>query len=298
MMKWKDQIIESVKATKYNIGFVDEPLRSVIDGVPIHIHWLKHSYTDRWFADPFILDFNDEEIIVLVEEWYDPILRGRISRLVVDRKTYELKSLKVVLDEGTHLSFPAIERVGRDVYIHPENSVIGKLENYKYNEKEDRFEKVGLLCNQPLTDSAIIEWQGKRMMFSTKLPDANGKELGIYQWDEKKHLFELKENYYFTDNISRMAGNIFQLDGKWYRPAQVCIKSYGDAVSLQEIVCDNGQWSFHEVRRIYSPHPDFELGFHTFNVCHDMIVVDALGYRKPRLAHLIKNIRKPFKKLK
>ena len=37
MMKWKDQIIESVKATKYNIGFVDEPLRSVIDGVPIHI---------------------------------------------------------------------------------------------------------------------------------------------------------------------------------------------------------------------------------------------------------------------
>ena len=159
MMKWKDQIIESVKATKYNIGFVDEPLRSVIDGVPIHIHWLKHSYTDRWFADPFILDFNDEEIIVLVEEWYDPILRGRISRLVVDRKTYELKSLKVVLDEGTHLSFPAIERVGRDVYIHPENSVVGKLENYKYNEKEDRFERVGLLCNQPLTDSAIIEWQ-------------------------------------------------------------------------------------------------------------------------------------------
>ena len=67
MMKWKDQIIESVKATKYNIGFVDEPLRSVIDGVPIHIHWLKHSYTDRWFADPFILDFNDEEIIVLFE---------------------------------------------------------------------------------------------------------------------------------------------------------------------------------------------------------------------------------------
>ena len=285
-MKWKEQIIEEIKATKYNIGFVNEPLKSVLDGSSFHINWLKHSYKDRWFADPFILDVNDEEIIVLVEEWYDPIQRGHISRLTVDRKTYELKSTNVVLDDGTHLSFPAIERKGRDVYIHPENSVIGKLENYKYNEKEDRFEKVGLLCNQPLTDSAIIEWQGKRMMFSTKLPDANGKELGIYQWDEKKHLFELKENYYFTDNISRMAGNIFQLDGKWYRPAQVCIKSYGDAVSLQEIVCDNGQWSFHEVRRIYSPHPDFELGFHTFNVCHD------------RLAHLIKNIRKPFKKLK
>ena len=156
-MKWKEQIIEEIKATKYNIGFVNEPLKSVLDGSSFHINWLKHSYKDRWFADPFILDVNDEEIIVLVEEWYDPIQRGHISRLTVDRKTYELKSTNVVLDDGTHLSFPAIERKGRDVYIHPENSVIGKLENYKYNEKEDRFEKVGLLCNQPLTDSAKLD---------------------------------------------------------------------------------------------------------------------------------------------
>ena len=294
-MKLYTNMLNRIKATKYNVGFVSCPLNSFLEGDDFSINWVKHDYQDRWFADPFILNVTDDEIIILVEEWYDPIQRGRISRLVVDRKSFELKSIKVVLDTGTHLSFPAIERVGQDIFIHPENSVIGKLENYKYNKMEERFEKVGVLCNQPLTDSAIIDWHGKRMMFSTKQPDANGKELGIYHWNEKNHLFEFKENYYFADNISRMAGNFFHLDGKLYRPAQVCIKSYGDAVSLQEVVCDNDKWSFREVRRIYSPHPDFELGLHTFNVYQDMIVVDALGYRRPRLVHLIKTIRNFFK---
>lgn len=49
-----------------------------------------------------------------------------------------------------------------------------------------------------------------------------------------------------------------------------------------------GKWDFREVRRIYSPHPDFDLGFHTFNMYKGIIVVDALGFRKPKLCHLLR----------
>ena len=38
---------------------------------------------EGWFADPFILDVTKREIIVLVEEWYDSIQRGRISKLTI-----------------------------------------------------------------------------------------------------------------------------------------------------------------------------------------------------------------------
>ena len=93
-------------------------------------HVFRNPYKNKWFADPFILNMTDNEIRILVEEWYDPIQRGRISRLIVDRSSFELKSNKVVLDTGTHLSFPAIERVGQDIFIHPESSAIGKLESY------------------------------------------------------------------------------------------------------------------------------------------------------------------------
>jgi hypothetical protein len=127
-------------------------------------------------------------------------------------------------------------------------------------------------------------------MFSTKLPDANGKDLGIYKKDCDGTYIQY-DTYHFEENISRMAGDVFICNGKLYRPAQVCIKLYGDAVSLQEVSYDNMKWNFKEIRRIYSPHPDFDLGFHTFNVYNGLIVVDAVGYRKVKLCRVIRNLK-------
>lgn len=285
------KIVSFIKETKYNIGFIQESLQDVIDGAPIHVNWLKHSYKDRWFADPFILDTTNDEIIVLVEEWVDITQRGRISKLVIDKKTYELKNQKVMIDLDTHLSFPAIERIGKDVFIHPENSITGELNNYRYNKYSDTFEKCDVLRKLPLTDSAITDFFGNRLLFSTKLPDANGKELGIYTYDKNAGMFVIKDYYHFDENISRMAGNFFTLKGKVYRPAQVCIKSYGDAVSLQEVTCHQGKWSFKEIRRIYSPNYDLDLGFHTFNVYENFIAIDAIGYRRAKLCHVLRKIK-------
>lgn len=290
MGRIKDYIIEK----KYNIGFVDGSLESVIAGDPIKVNWMKHPYKDRWFADPFILDVTDDEIIVLVEEWYDPIQRGRISKLVVDKSTYELKQLKVMIEEGSHLSFPAIERKESEIYIYPERAGT-HLEGYKYIENEDCFKKIGVVSDLPLTDSVITDLFGQKLLFSTKMPDANGKELGVYYWDNATGKYELREYCHFEENISRMAGNFFSYNGKIYRPAQVCIKSYGDAVSLQEVSFEEGKFNFVEIRRIYSPNRDLDLGFHTFNECKGTIVVDALGFRRPKLAHAIRNIKNNLK---
>ena len=265
-------------------------MESVIEGNRIHVNWLRHNYRDRWFADPFILDVTGSELVVLVEEWYDPIERGRISKLVIDRTTFKLKDLKVMLDDGTHLSFPAIERDGEYIYIHPESSAKGRLENYRYNKDKDCFEKCGVLCKLPLTDSVLTQKFGQKLLFSTKLPDANGKELGIYVWDEEKNEYIEDRIYNFEENLSRNAGNFFTYKDQILRPAQVCIKSYGDAVSLQEVSNKDNQWFFKEIMRLYSPHPDLDLGFHTFNVYKDIIVVDAIGYRHAMLCHILRKL--------
>ena len=286
--------MEYIKATKYNIGFVDGSLESIIAGEPMKVNWMKHSYKDRWFADPFILDVTDE-IIVLVEEWYDPIQRGRISKLIVDKSTYELKQLKVMIDEGFHLSFPAIVRKDDGIYIQPESSVNNQLVEYKYKKESDSFEKLSVISDLPLTDSVRTNLFGDDLLFSTRLPDANGKELGVYSWDESKKEFVPKEYYHFNENISRMAGNFFMCNSKIYRPAQVCIKSYGDAVSIQEVSLDEGKFSFKEIRRIYSPNRDYDLGFHTFNEYNGMIVVDGLGFRRPKLACALRKMKNILK---
>lgn len=284
-------IKDFIKATKYNIGFVDGSMEAIIAGDSIKVNWMKHSYKDRWFADPFILDVMDDEIIVLVEEWYDPIERGRISKLVVDKYTYELKHLKVMIDEGFHLSFPAITRKEDGIYIQPESSVNNQLVEYKYNREYDSFEKNVVISDLPLTDSVRTNLFGDDLLFSTKLPDANGKELGVYIWNETDKKYTLMEYCYFEENVSRMAGNIFPFNGKIYRPAQVCNKSYGDAVSLQEVIFEEGKFSFREIHRIYSPNRDYDLGFHTFNEYNGIIVVDGLGFRRPKLARVLRKMK-------
>jgi len=290
-MKNLNSLLDYIKAIRYNIGFVKENVDDVINGKPITVNWLKHSYKDRWFADPFILDVTDDEFVVLVEEWYDPIQRGRISKLIVDRNTYELKSLKVMIDEGFHMSFPAITRKPDGIYIQPECGATHRLVEYKYNEEQDHFEKINVICDLPLTDSVRNTLFNEDLMFSTKLPDANGKELGIYYWNKSQSRYQIKDYYHFQENLSRMAGNFFICNGKIYRPAQVCIESYGDAVSIQEVTYNNEKWIFRELRRIYSPHPDMNLGFHTFNVYNGIIVVDAVGYRRPNLCRLLRKMK-------
>lgn len=289
-MSLSNNIKEYILSQKYNIGFIDGNLQSVIENHEIKVNWLRHNYKDRWFADPFILDVTDNEIIVLVEEWYDPIKRGRITKLTINKQTFELKHLKVILQSDTHLSFPMIVRKRDGLYVYPENSATGKWIEYKFNSKTEYLEKQRVLANLRLTDSVFCDYFDEPLMFSTCLPDANGKDLGIYNWNEEKQEYVIKEQYHFTENLARMAGDFFKYNGKVYRPAQVCIKSYGDAVSIQEVTRENGKWDFHEVKRIYSPHPDYDLGFHTFNMYKNMIVVDALGFRKPRLCHFLRKL--------
>ena len=291
-MTLKNQLIRYIKNIKYNIGFVDGSLKDIIEGnLPIKVNWMKHSYKDRWFADPFILDVTDKEIWVLVEEWYDPINRGRISKLVIDKHSYKLKDIIVLLELESHLSFPAIKRAQDGIYIYPENSVTGKLTEYKYIPEKEKLEISSIIVNEPLTDAIQTDFFGEQLLFSTRLPDANGKDLYIYKYSEKTKSFKEVCQYHYNENLSRSAGDFFKYGEKIYRPSQVCIKSYGDAVSIQEVKCEDGQLCEKEIRRLYSPHPDLDLGFHTFNTYKDVIVVDAVGYRRAKLCHLLRNLK-------
>lgn len=291
-MRLKDQFIHFIKDTKYNIGFIDGRLKDVIEGdIPVKVNWLKHSYKDRWFADPFILDVTENEILVLVEEWYDPIDRGRISKLIIDKKRFELKDIIVLLELDSHLSFPAIRRTQNSIFVYPENSVTGKLTEYKYIPEKEKLEISSIIANEPLTDAIQTGIFGKQLLFSTRLPDANGKDLFIFQFCEKTKSFKEVCQYHYNENLSRSAGDFFKYGEKIYRPSQVCIKSYGDAVSIQEVNFINGQFYEKEVKRIYSPNPDLDLGFHTFNIYKDIMVVDAVGYRQAKLCHFLRNLK-------
>lgn len=275
---------------KWNIGFVQENLSEILSSnKPLTIKWLKHNCKNSWFADPFIVNILNNDIYILVEEYHDPIKRGRISRLIVDKESYELKQKDTVLELSTHLSFPAILRKGNKIFIYPENSASGKLVMYEYDYINNICTNHQTLSNIPLTDAIITNIANEQYIISTQLPHPNSNILGKYSSNN------LIQEFIFDSKIARNAGDWFEYNNKLYRPAQDCNKTYGGAVIIQEVTTVNNTLQFKNIRRIESTHSIYNEGLHTFNFYKNLIVIDAKGYKHPiahKLYEFLKNIIK------
>lgn len=268
----------------WTLGFFEENISNVNIDTNHKVHWMRNPYKDRWFADPFILDVTDKEIIVIVEEFYDPINRGRISKLIVDRQSYQLKQVDVILELPTHLSFPAIIRSNNKVYIYPENSSGRGLDVYEYDIQANRCVKLRNITKMPLTDAVITNVFGKEYIFSTHLPRQNGNILCAYelQSDGCKLVKEIS----FPNNVARNAGDWFQVNNKVYRPAQDCTERYGGAVIIQEVKKNNDKFIFENIKKLDYTFGTYNLGCHTYNHYKGLSVIDINGYRRPLCAKL------------
>ena len=292
---------ENISRVRYEIGILEDfsvdkivhghetsainsvqKLKNAIEG-SIKVKWLKHSFRDRWFADPFILDVTADRIYLLVEEFFYQSNKGRISKLEIDRKTCTLLHIEVILELETHLSFPIIRRKGEDVYIYPENSQAGKLTIYKMSKDFSHCNESEILIIEPLTDAVIF----KDLIFSTSKPDPNGCYLSVYKYSPQYGQYQVSQKIKFEENIARNAGDYFQFEGRLFRPAQECNKSYGHCVVIQELINSENLWSTNEVCRLYSPHPFLKDGMHTFNTYKDVGVVDVNGPRHPVMKRLV-----------
>ena len=103
------QKIKNLGNACWALGFVRGGMQAVMEPDHLDVDWVKMP-KDRWFADPFVLDVTDAEILLLVEDYGYDTRKGIISLLHINRATMEIMSRKVILETPTHLSFPAIWR--------------------------------------------------------------------------------------------------------------------------------------------------------------------------------------------
>ena len=277
----------------WNIGFVTEDIADVVKSDKLHIHWLKHNYTDRWFADPFLLEVTEKQIIVLVEEFCYKIRKGRIARLVISRPDYVLQDMKIVLEMPYHLSFPVICQKDGETFVMPECALSGELNLYKYNPKTIMLEKVSEVGHLPLSDATIVTFKsGEKYIFSTEFPNPNGNVLQVYPFDGNAMTIQPKPvaEISFPSNIARNAGDAFYIGDDMYRPAQDCNKCYGNGINIQKVTKDGQVFSFETVSCFHSDNPDYSLGYHTLNMKNGLIVVDGHRFRYPRTVKMLQAI--------
>jgi len=263
---------------RWTLGFIEESVKQVVLGKSFNIKYVKGMPQDRWFADPFILDYDESFIKVLAEEFSYKLHRGRIALVVIDRNDYKFVKYKILLDINSHLSFPFIIREDKKVLVYPENSISGCWTQYEYDSFKEQLVNPKVVIKEPLTDAIMTKLFDKKQIFSTIIPTQNGSELSIYSDNGIKI-----QTITFSSNIARNAGDWFKIDGKIYRPAQDCNSGYGCAVILQEVTKDNDSYFFKDVRRIESDNKLYSTGCHTFNNYNNLIVIDVHGWRRPKV---------------
>lgn len=288
-MSLKEKLKRS-QADYWNLAFIEGGFDVICKNKEVNFIWLKHKYTDRWFADPFILSVDEKQIVVLVEEFrYDnPV--GRIAKLIIGRHSYELLSMEVLLDLPTHLSFPFIYRKGDSVYIIPENSQSGASYIYKYDINSDTLGVIKAIVRTPLTDATICNYKNREYLVATKLPNPNGNEMLVFEWNDDELKAET-DNYHvirFSGDYARNAGAVFEYNGIIVRPAQDCNKVYGGGVVFHSFSPNEKDDSNFE--RFVSLYPQsfvYNQGIHTFNQLADLAVVDGRGFYKPFLGRIV-----------
>lgn len=286
------KLFDIIRRYKWDLGIALKSEGHRYDAPEWSFHIVK-APKNKWYADPFILDVTSDNIIVLVEEFTYSINRGRLAKLIIDKKTYKLNSEKIILDLSTHLSFPAILRIGDSVYIYPENSASGKSTLYRLNPKDDSLVVVNTLSDLPLTDAIITEIEGHYYLFATKIPTQNSNELTIYESNEKMGTYHPIQAICLSDNTARSAGDIFVDGNKIIRPAQNCNGGYGVGLVFQEVTReDNGQIVLKELFR-RSPYAN-DIGMHTYNQYKGYVIVDLHARRHPLLHKILLTIKRIF----
>lgn len=279
----------------WTIGFSD---RKNIEKLRFQdIKWVKRQ-KGEWFADPFILDYDDKTISVLVEYVVNPDPIGKIAKFVIDRNTLGILSKQIILSLPTHLSFPAIIRKDGEIYFYPENSASGRLNLYRLVNDATACEYVCTLVDAPLTDAIIFERDGLSLMTATEEPDSNGRRLVVLRSDNTFGHYQRYREITMDENTARNAGyTLCEDDGKYYKISQEnnspLSSMYGHGMVFYSM---SKEFSFEKVNQIEPGHGF--VGVHTMNPYRDLVVWDGKKYNYPVVATLIDNIVKMIKKIK
>lgn len=284
----------------WNIGFSIDTVESFLTNKKLSkVQWMKHSYRDRFFADPFVLKVKQDKIILLVEELIFTEVKGRIVKLTVDIRTKLLLERIVVLELDTHLSYPAIFKNGDEIYIYPENSAAGSLTLYRFNDESNKISQVKTLINEPLADSTIFYHNGKFWLIATKAPQSQ-ENAYLYSSNsfDGEYSIVCKTPVAIHNCCARPAGNVFKYGNFIYRPAQICVNRYGEGISIQKVNFINSNTYSETTEFTINPKSfKYNLGLHTINFYDKGCVIDGCGYLFPftgRALNLLRRIKSKF----
>ncbi len=297
MNKLKVLLSTKLMHFSWDLAFFEYSGNWSLDVIKQPYHVIKNPYQNKWFADPFILAVDDDNLALLVEEFDYGVNRGRIAKVIVDRHTNCITDCKIVLDLSTHLSFPAIYRIKDEILVIPENSESGNSTVYRYNNDSNELLPLNVVSSKPLVDPCYFCDDDNIYVLSTIMPNPNGNVLSLFKSASLLSPIEHIKDYSFDSNIARMGGEILRdLDTPhtFIRPAQDCNGDYGKSVIFQRMKIKGSDIVFEQLG-VLKPLQSKYAGIHTFNTFNNIAIIDLKKYDYPFLYKIRCFFKKFFK---
>jgi hypothetical protein len=288
----------------WNVGRLDVPLPDLVRG--------GEAPPARWFeppsgperrsvmADPFGVRRSDA-LTVLCERAETPEGKGRI--VAFDWTPAGTTPHRTALERPTHLSYPFLLQDGPDLYCVPESSATGEVALLRAVAFPTRWERAAtLLTGVAALDATLVRWEERWwLLAATKGRGESGTSLELHAWHARS-LFGPYEphagNPVVSDvRSSRPAGTPFVHEGRLYRPAQDCSRTYGGAVAFCRIDRLTPTEFSETVVGVLRParRGPYRDGLHTVAACGDATLIDGKRWRwsvRPAIPRLLRALRR------
>jgi hypothetical protein len=264
---------------KWNVGIVEAPIQRFLER---DLSWTAAWFPNRdrhcYFADPMGATVGGSRVVLC--EKYDYRTRlGSLCSLGVDDRGW-VSTVSPAIPTGVHASYPYLFKVGEELYCVPETSQAREAVLYQMMRFPGDFRPVRpLLSHFACADPTIFEHGGHWWLFCTDATDGEHTKLLVYYAKGPLETFVPHPLNPVKIDVrsARPAGTPFESDGKLYRPSQDCSRTYGGAVTINEVTLLTPT-SFHELA-ITTVKPGkksgYAFGLHTLSRFGDMTLIDS-----------------------
>lgn len=233
----EEQYQRAFRHDQWHIGIVDAPIQAFLRPIgELKVRWLVPPGPGKYYADPFGLRRGGATEMFFEE--YDFRSNKGVISWVREGADGHFSRPRVAIELPVHASYPFLIEQDGSVYCVPETARAREITLFKAIEFPHRWTKaVTLVTGVAAVDSTVIKHNGSFWLFCTDLDDGPFSKLRI--WHAPDLLGPWRPhaaNPVKTDVASaRPAGTPFLADGKLYRPAQDCTKTYGGAIALNRV---------------------------------------------------------------
>ncbi|GAB5555129.1 MAG: hypothetical protein Sapg2KO_47200 [Saprospiraceae bacterium] len=280
----KERILEKIWEDVWHLAVLR---KTDISRLSMHRFRLIDLPKGRFWADPIAIE-HDSKILVYFEDYLKQEGKGHISVIEIPSKgKIDYREAKLVLKKDYHLSYPFVFKHQGDLFMVPESASKNQIDLYKCIGEPDQFEFIKtLIPNIKALDSTLIYKDNAWWLFTNVVSHpamSSYEELFLFYTDDllEGEWFQHPSSPVVSDvSRARPAGQIFERNGEFYRPAQICTPIYGYGVAINKIIRWDKKEYFEELVEELLPNWDRSYKtIHTVSQAGNTVVVDIAKRR-------------------